>query len=182
MKLSGKKIALIMVVSTIAVLWCADEYPALRFHGDARFSGGPVFGYTLRMRSIPFYQAGEYVFHFRGMPNEEMSLQLYPENKTDKDELELKHLETTLEAGLVAQDGRIVCEASGRPLKSGSNANGWVLMVRGDEVAYWHWNCVHMPLKSSESYTLTLRIRDVDPKTPRINLLPYFEGGQPDLP
>jgi hypothetical protein len=181
MKLSGKKIALVLVVSSIAVLWCADEYPALRFHGDARFSGGPVFGYSLKMRSIPFYQAGEYVFHFRGLPNEEMSLQLYAEGKTDSDRAELTQLETVLEALFVDSRGRTVCQATG-VAREGQNEHIWVLMSGGDVAAFWHWNCVHLPLKSTESYTLTLRIRNVDPKTPRINLLPYFEGGQLDLP
>jgi hypothetical protein len=39
---------------------------------------------------------------------------------------------------------------------------------------------VHMPLKPSDSYALTLRISSVDPKTPNIDLLPVLEGGQPD--
>jgi hypothetical protein len=58
----------------------------------------------------------------------------------------------------------------------------WVLMSRGSEAAFWHWHCVHIPLKSSSSYTLTLRIRDVDQNTPKIDLLPVLEGGQLDLP
>src|SRR5713226_8513672 len=158
MKLSTKKVVLVTVVSAIALLWFADEYPALRFRGDGKFTGGPVFGYWIRLRPIPFYQAGEYVFHFRGLPNEELSFILYTDGKTDKDESELKHLETILGANLVDQHGNVICAASGKPLKEGNNANGWVLQIRGDEVAYWHWNCVHMPLKPSTSYALTLRI------------------------
>jgi len=56
----------------------ADEYPYLRFHGDAKFSGGQVFGYEIKMRSLPFNQPGEYVFHFRGILDEDVSLLLYP--------------------------------------------------------------------------------------------------------
>ncbi len=182
MKPSSKKIALVALIALPLVLLAADEYPALRFRGDGKLSGGPVFGYWIRLRPIPFYQEGEYVFHFQGLPNEELSFILYPDDKTDKDELELKHLETILEANLVDQHGHIICAASGKPLKKGNNANGWVLRIRGDEVAYWHWNCVHLHMRSSEAYTLTLRIRDVDPKAPHINLLPVIEGGQPDFP
>jgi hypothetical protein len=181
MKSSAKKIALIVAVSAVALLWFADEYPALRFRGDGRFSGGPVFGYSIKLRRIPFNQAGEYVFHFRGLPNEEMSLQLYAEGKTDNDREELTHVDTTLGALLVDHNGRIVCQATGMP-RDGQNEHIWVVMSSGLEAAFWHWNCVHMPLKSSESYTLTLRISDVDPKTPRVNLLPVLEGGQLDLP
>ncbi|HKB97318.1 MAG TPA: hypothetical protein VKD23_00895 [Terriglobales bacterium] len=31
-------------------------------------------------------------------------------------------------------------------------------------------------LKRAESYTLTVRVRDVDPKTPKIKVTPVFEG------
>ena len=172
---------LIAAIALIALLCFADEYPALRFRGDGKFSGGPVFGYWIRFRPIPFYQVGEYVFHFRGMPNEEMSLQLYAEGKTDSDRDELTHLGTTLGALLVDQNGRVVCQATG-VARDGQNEHIWVVMSSGLEAAFWHWNCVHLPLKGSEAYTLTLRIGNVDPKTPRINLLPVFEGGQLDLP
>src|SRR6266849_10798913 len=98
MKLSPKKVVLVVIFAVPLLLLFADEYPALRFRGDGHFSGGPVFGYWIRLRPIPFYEAAEYVFHFRGLPKEELSVILYPDGKTDKDELELKHLETTLGA------------------------------------------------------------------------------------
>src|SRR5712692_9768104 len=81
MKLSAKKVLLFTAIAVIVVLCFADEYPALRFRGDGKFSGGPVFGYEIRLRSIPFYKAGEYMFHFRGIPHEEMSLLLRTEGK-----------------------------------------------------------------------------------------------------
>lgn len=175
----AKKIGLV-VLSIIALLFFADEYPALRFRGDAKFSGGPVLGYRIQMRPIPFYRPGQYQFHLRGMPNEEMSLQLYAEGKNDSNRDELTSVETTLTALLVDQDGRIVCQASAMP-GDGENDHIWVLMS-GLEAAYWHSNCLRMPLHPAASYTLTLGISNVDPKTPKINLIPVLEGGQPDLP
>jgi hypothetical protein len=138
----NKSAALTVAVLAIALL--AYEYPLLRFHGDAWIWGGPGFGYRIKMRPIPFNQAGEYVFHFRGIPNEEMSLQLYAEGNGDENREELTHLGTTLEALLVDQDGRIICQASGIP-GEGNNDHIWVLMSGGDEAAYWHSNCLHMP-------------------------------------
>jgi hypothetical protein len=38
------------------------------------------------------------------------------------------------------------------------------------------------PLEPSESYTLTIRIQNVDPNAPKIELIPTLEGGQLDLP
>jgi hypothetical protein len=133
------------------------------------------------MPPISFDRAGEYVFHFRGLPNEQMTLQLYAEGKTDRDRGELTALGTTLDALLADQNGRIVCQATGVP-RDGQNEHIWVVMSSDREAAFWHWNCAHMPLKSAESYTLTLRISNVDPKTPSITLLPVLSGGQLDLP
>lgn len=181
MKAAAKRNTLLAIAVVIALLWVADEYPAMRFRGDARFSGGPVFGYSIKMQPIPFNKAGKYVYHFRGLPKEEFSLQLYAEGKTYKDREELTHLDTTIDALLVDNNGSAVCRATGMP-RDGQNEHIWVVMSSGSEAAFWHWNCVHMPLKPSESYSLTLRISNVDPNTPRINLLPVLEGGQLDLP
>ena len=167
MKRSTK--VLIVLAGVIALLCFADEYPALRFRGDGRFSGGPVFGYSIRLRPIPFYQAGEHVFHFRGMPNEEMSLQLYAEGKSDDNRKELTNLNTNIEATLVDQNRRVVCQASGVVPKESDPCDckddckvwtdaeiearrqkEWVLMSGGD-AAYWHSNCVFVRLKKSDS-------------------------------
>ena len=115
------------------------------------------------------------------MPREEMALELYAEGKGSKDEVELR-VKTIIEASLVDQKGRAICQASGPPLENGQSPNGWVLMLGSDEAAYWHWGCVWFKLRPSDSYTLTIRIRDVDPRTPKINLLPILNGGQLDLP
>ena len=176
-----KKVILTVALSALGLLFVADEYPFLRFHGDAKFSGGPVFGYEIKMHPIPFNQAGEYVFHFRGIPNENMSLELYVDGKTDENRNELTNLDTTLDALLVDQNNHVISQASGMA-REGQNEQIWVLMSGGGEAAFWHWNCVHMPLKPFLSYTLTLRVSNIDPKTPKIQLLPVLEGGHLDLP
>ena len=101
MKPTTKKVVLITVVALPLLLVFADEYPALRFRGDGRFSSGPVFGYWIRLEAIPFGRAGEYTFHFRGMPNEEMSLQLYTDGESGRPAL--TNLSTRLEAVLSDQ-------------------------------------------------------------------------------
>lgn len=198
MKLTiGKKI-LISVTVLIATLWVADEYPAMRFRGDGKFSGGPVFGYWIRMQPIPFSRPGEYVFRFHGTPSEEMSLQLYADGKSHENRPELTNLSTHLEALLLDQQGRTVCHASGIvPTEhdpchdctvltdqeiEARRQKEWVLMSGPDEAAYWHENCLRMPLRPSADYILTVRVMDVDARTPKINLVPTLEGGQPDLP
>lgn len=196
MKLTTKKGALITILALPLLLAFADEYPALRFRGDGRFSGGPVFGYWIRLKAIPFGQTGEYSFHFRGMPNEEMSLQLYTVGESGRSAL--TNLSTQLEAVLTDQKGRVVCAGAGVVPKEGEPCDDckiptdkeiearrqkeWVLMSGPNEAAYWHVNCLNMRLKPSDSYTLKLRVLAVDPQTPHINLIPTLEGGQLDLP
>jgi hypothetical protein len=181
MKPSRKKVALIAVIAVVGLLWAADEYPALRFRGDGRISGAPILGYQIEFQKIPFYQAGEYVFHFRGAPHEELALELHAEGKGSDNEAELR-VKTIIEAVIVDQKGRSICQASGPPLEHGQNPNGWVLMLGGDEAAYWHWNCTWVQFNTLDSYTLTLRIRNVDPKTPKINLVPTLRSRGLDLP
>jgi hypothetical protein len=181
MKPSRKKVALVAVIAVVGLLWAADEYPALLFRGDGRISGGPILGYRIEFHKIPFYQAGEYVFHFRGAPHEELALELHAEGKASDNEAELR-IKTIIEAVILDQKGRSICQASGPPLEHGQNPNGWVLMLGGDEAAYWHWNCAWVQFNTRDSYTLTLRIRDVDPKTPKINLVPTLRSRGLDLP
>jgi hypothetical protein len=196
MKPTAKKVFLIAVIALPLLLVFADECPALRFRGDGRFSGGPVFGYWIRLKAIPFGQAGEYSYHFRGMPNEEMSLQLYTDGENGRSAL--TNLSTQLEAVLTDQKGRVVCVGTGVVPKESDPCDDckvptdkeietrrqkeWILMSGPNEAAYYHVNCLNMRLKPSDSYTLKLRILAVDPQTPHINLIPTLEGGQLDLP
>jgi hypothetical protein len=52
----------------------------------------------------------------------------------------------------------------------------------GDLQGMGIYRCLNMRLKPSDSYTLKVRVLALDPKTPRINLIPTLEGGQLDLP
>jgi len=159
------------------LLALADEYPAMRFRGDGEFSGGPILGYSLRMRPIPFYTPGEYVFHFSGMPDEEMTFWLEAEGKNRNDESALR-VKTLMEEVLTNQKGQI-CRADGPPLERGQSDHGWDLVLAGEEAGYWNWDCGLVLFKPSESYTLTLRIREVDPRTPKVNLIPLFRSRGP---
>jgi len=181
MELFAKRIAWLVAIAIVVLLVFADEYPALRFRGDGKISGGPVLGYLIEFRKIPFHQPGEYVFHFRGVPHEELALELHAEGKGSDDEAELR-VKTIIEASIVDQKGRSICQAKGPPLEGGQNASGWVLMLGGDDAAYWHWNCTWVQFGPFDSYTMTLRLRNVDPKTPKINLAPILRSRGLDLP
>lgn len=180
MQLPRRVIYLIVALCIVGMLGLADEYPAMRFRGDAKFSGGPINGYRITMRSIPLAQAGEYAFRFSGLPTQQMSLLLHLDPKTSPSGQALTHLGTTISATLVDRGGHALCQATGA-LHDGPN-EPWLLTFGPSGEAFSHWNCIQLHLRPSETYTLTLRISKVDPQTPKINLVPTIESGGLDLP
>lgn len=133
-----------------------DEYPALQ--------------------SFPLDQPGEHVFHFRQAHSGEMTLLLEVEGSTEEepDRQKLTHLQTTIEATLLNHSGRTICHAVGSP-REGVTSDNWVLRASRGEAAFWHRSCGEIKLKRSESYTLKVLVRDVDPKTPKVKATPIFE-------
>jgi hypothetical protein len=146
---------LIAVAVVSALLQTAGEYPALP--------------------SIPFDEPGEYAFHFRLTHTREMTLLLdVVGSKGEPDRPELTHLWTIIEVTLINHAGHTVCQAAGSPTV-GISSTDWVLRTTQGGAAFWHQGCGEIKLKRSESYTLKLRIRDVDPKAPRLRLTPILE-------
>jgi len=174
MTVSAKRSA-VLTVAILVIILAAYEFPLLRFHGNAWIWGGPGFGYQIRMRAIPFNQPGKYEFHFRGIPDGKMSLLLYAEGKSDENREELTRLHTSLDALLVDQRGNIICQASATTGTAQADQI-WNLMSAYWGAAFWNSSCLHLPLNRSTSYTLTLRISNVDPNTPRSNLVPVLES------
>ncbi len=86
----------------------------------------------------------------------------------------LTHLKTVIEATVQNRAGRTICRAAGSPIDSVSG-DGWVLATTGSQSYFWHRHCAEIKLKQSELYTLTILVRDVDPKTPKIEVTPSFE-------
>jgi hypothetical protein len=160
-----------LLLSMVLIYVCAPEprsiaqSPALPGTGDEH----PA------LESFSLDQPGEHVFHFRQAQKGEMTLLLKIEGSTgERDRQELTHLRTTVEVVLVNHTGRAVCQAVGSP-KDGVSADNWVLRTSRGEASFWHRNCAEIKLRRSELYTLTVRIRDVDPKTPKIEATPIFE-------
>lgn len=137
-----------------------------------RVSGSEEFAH---LQSVPLDQPGEHVFHFRPKQTGEMTLLLEVEGAAgEPDRPQLTHLKTTVEVTLLNHSGRTVCKAAGSPTE-GVSADNWTLTTSRGEAAYWHRGCAELKLKRSESYTLIVRVRDVDPKTPKIKATPAFE-------
>jgi hypothetical protein len=127
------------------------------------------------LQSFSLDQPGEHVFHFRLAHSGEMTLLLEIEGAGgEADREKLAHLRMTIEAVLVNHNERNICRAVGSP-RDGVTIDNWVVRASKDEVAYWHQKCAEIKVKRSESYTLTVRVRDVGPNTPKIRAIPIFE-------
>ena len=177
----SKNRSAVLTVTILLIILAAYEFPLLRFHGNAWIWGGPGLGYQIRMRAIPLNQPGVYEFHFRGIPDGDMSLMLYADGKTGENREELTRFQTRIGAVLIDQHGNIICRAS-TTTGTGQADQIWNLESSYQEAAFWNSNCLNMSLNRSASYTLTLGISDVDPKTPETKLLPVLESDQPVWP
>lgn len=157
------------LLSIVLIYLCAEP------RSIAQPAGTPRTGEYSDLQSFPLDQPGEHVFHFRQAQKGEMTLLLKIEGATgEQDRQELTHLRTTVEVTLLNHAGHTVCQAVGSPT-DGVSADNWVLRTSRGEAAFWHQSCTEIKLKRSEHYTLTVRLRDVDPKTPKIKATPIFE-------
>ncbi len=172
------KYRLFVLLATVLTLVCV---PAIRSIAQPAAIPG-TDGHT-QLQSFPLDQPGEHIFHFRQAQKGEMTLLLEVEGSRhgEQDRQELAHLGLTIEVTLTNHNGRTVCHAIGSPGDGMSNDH-WVVTTSGGEAAFWHRGCAEIKLKRSESYTLSVRLQDVDPKTPKINAAPLFERSDNYLP
>jgi hypothetical protein len=190
--MSRKKLISTATLSVLALLILSAWSPwwspwnLFRYHGDGKFSDGGFFRrprYVVKFTDIPLYETSEHRFHFRGLPNEEMTLILFVKGRsadTDADRRPLEQLKTTIEATLTDDQGKEACHGLGQP-SSGNRDGMWVLMSDG-ESGYWHWGCNHVPVHSKATYTLVILVTGADPKDERVVVTPTLQGGGLELP
>ncbi len=110
---SRKKLPLTVAIAALAMLALGAWSPwvPLRYHGDGKFSDRGLFSYPrylVTFSDIQLSQTGEYHFHFRGLPSEEMTLMLYVKNvrvDTRADSAPLTNLQVNIEALLTDEKG-----------------------------------------------------------------------------
>jgi hypothetical protein len=92
----------------LALLSSCNPIGKLLYKGDGTFSDRSEFSrprYIIRFNKIPAFQIGTYQFHFRGLPNEKMTLVLYVEGEPPRQDEDLRALKTVIEAALINNQG-----------------------------------------------------------------------------
>src|SRR6266853_6879919 len=103
---SRRKILLTIsfIVIALLILGAWSPWDSLRYRGDGKFSDRGFFSYPrylVTFSDIQLSQTGEHHFHFRGLPNEEMTLMLLVKDRrvdTWADSAPLANLQVTIEA------------------------------------------------------------------------------------
>ena len=173
----------------LLMAWWALSYHIGEFRGDGSTdSGVPSFArpsfprYHISLGQLALSEPGAHEFRFRGLRDERMTLMLYVQGKTYfRDSALLTSLHTSIEATLIDDGGNTVCKASGSP-QVGIDRGGWILTGTSSSAAYWSEDCVNVAVKRNTSYTLTVRVRQVDDCASSMSLVPTLEGGGNELP
>lgn len=179
-------LALGATVFIFLLVWMWTPWARYRYHGDGTFADSGFFSYPryrVHFSTVTLSRPGEYRYHFRGLPNEEMTLLLSMDRDVpyeSKQWHELTSLQTSIEAVLRDGHGREACKGAGKP--EDSNRDGVWVLTTGFGTAFWHWQCNHVHLHSSESYELVIRIKAIDPRSGDIAVTPLLEGGGLELP
>ena len=185
---SRKKLLLTIVIAVLALLALGAWSPwvSLRYYGDGKFSDRGFFSYPryfVTFSDIQLSQTGEYHFHFRGLPNEEMTLMLYVKDirvDTWADSAPLTNLKVNIEAVLTDDKGHLACHAEGSPAPSNGEEN-WVLTFGGN-AAYWHHRCNFVQVYPGRAYDLVIRVINVGQAVDKVVVTPELRGGGLELP
>jgi len=180
-----RRVLPVLFIIAAGLLASCNPTGKLLYHGDGTFSDRSELNrprYLIRFNKIPIFQTGTYRFHFRGLPHEKLTLVLYVDGKSSRQEEDLKSLQTAIDAALIDSHGNDICKSSRQPGLNDQDSV-WALSGAGEEQPiFWHWQCHNFQAYRLEPYELTIRITRADPRGERIVVTPTLEGGGIEFP
>jgi hypothetical protein len=94
--------------------------------------------------------------------------------------ISIERLTTRVLLRVVGQNDEVLCEATGSPGDRGRER--LVVNSSTDVIGLWHAGCVNLQLRSCGPCRLIVSIRQVDPSTPGVLVVPTIRGGGWELP
>ncbi len=155
-------------------IWWLRSYRITEYRGDGKITDAGTWNYLryrIELSQIPFFESGVYQFNLAGLPSGKMTLTLDSTGKTEKNRVQLTRLKTRIEATLLDDAGHTVCRAFGIP-SDGIRENAWNLSSSDISAAFYNHSCVDIDIHRPRSYTLAVRLTEVDPDSPRAYLVP----------
>src|SRR5438445_9390498 len=147
------KTRLIIAGSSVVCLLASLVVVKLLF--PPKFEGGelmkgPFFSYPRYRGVLPavdFGANGQYSTVFRGFPVGDAWIELELSDKTINDLNSLKAMNTVIAVRLAREDGKTICNASGRLSQiSGVTEHQWVLTGNSQNARLWNSDCVDLKL------------------------------------
>jgi hypothetical protein len=179
-------IGVVILALTVVVLFVPHPVWSYRGPGTMRDYGLLSYPrYELKLPSISVDDKHR-SFSFTGVPSEEMSLQLYVVGATIETLTPLTKLRTQITAQLFEEatplmPRRVLCSATGSP-SEGPRDSRWVVTGSYMHAAFWHAQCLRVPMSKERRSTLTLDIAGADSSSRAKVLVPTLEGGGYELP
>jgi len=140
-------------------------------------------------------QKGDQTYQFRGVPTDEMtvSFAVVPFDSSRSGVALWESLTTVLSAEMRDEKGHLICSASG-PLSESLRGTSvkdehgkwsdshWVFSHGPADGKFWNAACTDIKMDHHLSYILTVKLDQIDPRSPDQMLVPQIEGGGNELP
>jgi hypothetical protein len=172
-------------------------YAKRSFKGPATVTDTGMFSYPryhfLFSPKLPLRLKGDQTYQYRGVPTDEMTLS-FAVVPFDVSQVHLlTSLTTVLSVEMRDEGGNLICLASGRLSESlhGTSVkdthgrwtdNHWILEYSATNGNFWNAACTDIKMDHRRSYVLTVKLDQIDPRTPDQVLIPKIEGGGNELP
>lgn len=139
--------------------------------------------YHAELGRVALWKPSENTFTVRGLPPNQLDLVLQVLDATQQDVPELSDLSTVISISIVDSSGKELCTASGSLSDAKKRGvGGWVLTSSSTTAAFWHPRCQQLPISRFKTYTVRVRISDVDARSTQRTIIPVLQGGGNELP
>jgi len=169
----------------VAGLW-AFSYHTSQFQGGLEIRDSGYFSYPRYhavLGKFPLWESGEYQFTVRGLPPGREHLQLYVEQATYDNRAELTSLSTSVEVSIVDSAGKEICAGNGRLSDAETrDVDTWVLSSSASSASFWHNSCREFPISTAKTYTIRIKLSEVDAHSPHRTITAMLAGGGYELP